>query len=218
MTRSERIIAAVMWGLLIVPTLGLLALWAGQAWRHTAVSEMGYAVQASHQTVPLFDVPAFSLTDQNGSSISKDELRGHVWVAAFIFTRCPGPCPRITQKMAVLQKQLSGTDVRLVSFSLDPAYDTPGMLKDYAARFGADGTRWHFLTGDKSAAYRVAAGMKLTAIEANGQDPIFHSTKLVLVDQQGQVNGYYDSTDNDELAKLPGDARDLAQAARGNRG
>ena len=87
--------------------------------------------------------------------MTRDSLLGRPWVAGFVFTRCSGPCPKITGTMRRLQDELSGVDARLVSFSVDPEWDTPDVLRAYADAVGADRERWWFLTGDRSAIYAL---------------------------------------------------------------
>jgi protein SCO1/2 len=133
------------------------------------------------------------LTDQDDRTVTDRDLRGHPYVAAFIFTQCAGPCPMITGKMAALQRKIHNPAVRLVSFSVDPEHDTPAVLKAYASRFGAESGRWLFLSGNPADVYAVAAGMKMTA-EPQPQDkanPVLHSTYLLLVDGGGQVRAVY---------------------------
>src|SRR5574342_412956 len=104
-------------------------------------------------------VAEFSLTNQNNAAVSLADLRGHVWVADIIFTRCAGPCPRMTRQMKELQDALSaGSSARLISLTTDPDFDTPPVLKQYAERFGADPQRWTFLTGTKKAIGDLAIG------------------------------------------------------------
>src|SRR5689334_5815849 len=102
---------------------------------------------------PLLDigpVADFVLTNQDGRVISLSDLRGHVWIADIIFTRCAGPCPRMTRQMKSMQEALPPTGrAELVTLTTDPDYDTPAILKAYAERFGADTNRWMFLTGTK---------------------------------------------------------------------
>ena len=96
-------------------------------------------------------------------------------------------------------------DLRLVSFSVDPDWDTPKVLTDYARSFGADRSRWMFLTGNRKQVYQLATdGFRLATLEADPakEMPILHSTKLVLVDRRGAIRGYYDSTDDAELRRL----------------
>jgi protein SCO1/2 len=110
-----------------------------------------------------------------------------------------------------LQAQLPlRDDLRLVSFSVDPDWDTPKVLTDYAHTFGADRSRWMFLTGNKKQVYQVAIeGFRLATLDADPakEMPILHSTKLVLVDRHGAIRGYYDSTDDAELHRLVRDVR-----------
>lgn len=147
----------------------------------------------------LFDVPEFQLTERSGKTVTRDDLKGKVWVAAFVFTRCSGPCPQITGNMARLQKELADLpDVRLVTISVDPERDTPAVLQEYAKNFGADPERWLFLTGDKAAVHSlVEKGFRLGVTETKGTartpgNEVDHSTKLVLVDKQGRIRGYFD--------------------------
>jgi len=92
----------------------------------------------------------FSLTNQNNTTVTLSQLRGKVWVADIIFTRCPGPCSSMTDRLAELQSQIPGGDeTRIVSLSSDPEYDTPEVLRKYAEKHGADTNRWWFLTGPK---------------------------------------------------------------------
>jgi protein SCO1/2 len=102
-------------------------------------------------------IPAFSLTERNGSQVSRENLLGTVWIADFIFTRCLATCPQQTATMAQLQGQLaSERDIRLVSITVDPDYDTPEVLRRYAERYHADPQRWLFLTGEERAIYALA--------------------------------------------------------------
>lgn len=153
-------------------------------------------------------VPDFSLTDETGKSVSLGDLKGKVWIADFIFTNCAGTCPQISTTMRRLQNALPA-EIHLVSFSVDPARDTPEVLAKYADEFRADKTRWHFLTGEKDALYDLSIkGFKLALEDTGGTEaePITHSTRLVLVDKDGQIRGYYGGTDEEEWKKLFTDA------------
>jgi cytochrome oxidase Cu insertion factor (SCO1/SenC/PrrC family) len=147
----------------------------------------------------LFDLPDFQLTERNGQTVSRDDLKGKVWIASFVFARCCGPCPVVTGNMARLQQELADLpDVRLVTISVDPERDTPEALQKYAASFGADPQRWLFLTGDKAKIHELSEkGFRLAVSEAQGQartpgNEFDHSTRLVLVDKQGRIRGYFD--------------------------
>lgn len=158
-------------------------------------------------------LPAFSLTDQHGNAITQDDLRGHVWIANFIFTRCPTVCPVATRTMQKLQAR-TDSRVHLVSISVDPEYDTPARLAAYAKKFGADPARWRFLTGDPAAIKAtVTDGLKLAFSRqgelAGGVPNIVHDLHFVLLDGNLRIRGYYDSTDPARLAALVRDATTL---------
>jgi protein SCO1/2 len=153
--------------------------------------------------------PIFQLTDQDGQPFGSDQLRGRIWIADFIYTTCPGPCPLISSRMSETQKPLRDTDVKLVSFTVDPQHDTPAVLRDYAERLQAQPGRWKFLTGDKGAIYRlVRNGFKLATAEGGTAGPI-HSTRIVLVDRNGVIRGYYDATEADAVTRLLADTHHL---------
>ncbi len=164
------------------------------------------AARAAGERLPIYgSVADFALTNQAGATVSLGDLRGHVWVADLIFTRCPGPCLKMTRQMKELQQALAGSSAaRLVSLTTDPEFDRPAVLSAYAQRFGADPHRWNFLTGTKKQIFDLAVGsLKLTAIEkdpADRQTPddlFIHSTILVLVDQQARLRGIFETMGDD---------------------
>jgi cytochrome oxidase Cu insertion factor (SCO1/SenC/PrrC family) len=145
-------------------------------------------------------VPEFTLTERSGKTVSRDDLKGKVWVASFVFTRCSGPCPQVTATMARLQKELdlkNAGDVRLVTFTVDPDQDTPNELKEYANRYQADPERWLFLTGMPEVELHklLHDGFKVTAqraAEPKAGDEFDHSSRLAVVDKQGNIRGYFE--------------------------
>jgi protein SCO1/2 len=117
----------------------------------------------------------------------------------------------MTSEMNKLQQTLP-SEIRLVSFTVDPSRDTPKVLAAYAAAHGAARDRWLFLTGDKQALYDLCIkGFKLALDDTGGSlaEPITHSTRFVLVDREGQIRGYYGATEEDGLKRLAADARKL---------
>src|SRR5882762_6522338 len=156
-------------------------------------------------------VPGFQLTNQNGQPFGSAQLSGKIWIADFIYTTCPGPCPMIGGRMSELQKPLEKTDVHLVSFSVDPEKDTPAVLRGYAGKLQAEPARWDFLTGPKSAIYKLSHdGFKLAVSDGMDEQGIpVHSTRMVLVDRHGQIRGYYDATEADAVTKLLADTNHL---------
>lgn len=153
-------------------------------------------------SLPVYNqVSGFTLTNQNGAAVSLDDLRGQVWVADIIFTRCPGPCLRMTKQMKELETALKSTKgVKLISLTTDPEFDTPPVLKKYAERFGADSNRWEFLTGTKEQIGDLAIdSLKLAAIEKKPEDResendlFVHSTIFVVVDKRGQLRAVFET-------------------------
>jgi protein SCO1 len=139
-----------------------------------------------------------------------DELRGQVWVADLIFTRCAGPCPKMTQRMKEIQSSLPpAAPVRLVTLTADPRHDTPETLQAYAQKFGAADDRWWFLTGDPLAVAHLATdGFKFAAAEKGADertspaDLFLHSTFFVLVDRRGLARAVFHYADPDMRERL----------------
>jgi protein SCO1/2 len=155
------------------------------------------------QSLPVIGpIADFTLTNQNGRAISLTDLRGKVWVADIIFTRCAGPCPRMTRQMKELQDALPPTSqAELVTLTTDADFDTPPVLKAYAERFGADLNRWMFLTGTKQGIAKLAIdSLKLTAVaktpeeRESPQDLFVHSTIFVIADKQARLRGVFETT------------------------
>ena len=214
MRTNQKVITTVLWSVLVLVMLGVVGM---GMWKRDGREPAAQYVSVNNdapveQGLPvLFDTPGFRMTDQDAKPFDSDALKGKVWVAAFVFTNCPGVCPMMTQKMAKLQAAVPSPDVKLVSISVDPERDTPEVLKQYAKRFKADESRWHFLTGDKSAMLETAKGMKLSVVPAEGDRELSHAENFLLVDREGRVRGIYDSKDDDRLKQLAHDAEALAE-------
>jgi protein SCO1/2 len=152
--------------------------------------------------LPVYGAVAdFTLTNQDGQRVSLSDLKGKVWVADIIFTRCPGPCLKMTRQMSELQAALGPSQAKLVTLTTDPDFDTPPILKAYAKRFNADFGRWLFLTGSpKQIANLAIDSLKLTAIEKKPEerqspvDLFVHSTIFVAVDKRGALRGIFETT------------------------
>lgn len=160
-------------------------------------------------------VPDFTLVERSGRRVSREDLAGRWWIADFIFTRCTGICPILTARMSSIAAELSripgGDDVRLVSFTVDPAWDTPEVLSRYAAATAGSAPpgRWLFLTGAPADLYAlIKDGFKLSVAErppdagTGSGDLITHSDRLVLVDPRGRITGYYHGTEDESAARL----------------
>ena len=151
-------------------------------------------------------IPDFRLTDQAGQPFDSAALNGKIWVADFIFTTCTGPCPRMSSLMR--QVQSLSPDARLVSFTVDPDRDTPPVLATYAKRFHAESGRWFFLTGDRPALDTLARNaFKLGNVDGT----LNHSTRLILVDRQGRIRGYYGTSDESPVTAVARDIKHLVK-------
>ncbi|MEY2466521.1 MAG: hypothetical protein QOD03_1042 [Verrucomicrobiota bacterium] len=147
----------------------------------------------------LGQVADFNLTNQNNVAVTLGDLRGQVWAADIIFTRCPGPCARMTRQMKELETALPPESrAKLISLTTDPEFDTPAVLTMYATRFSAETNRWTFLTGTKKEIGHLAIdSLKLSMVEkkpeerASDDDLFIHSTYIVLVDKHGQLRAVY---------------------------
>ena len=162
-------------------------------------------------------VPGFTFTERSAKAVDSADLAGKVWIAGLIFTRCAGPCPMITARMKQIQEEWKKEpDFRLVSFTVDPEYDTPEVLKAYADGYQADPERWLFLTGEKEEIFELSQKyFHLGVAEAQeGEESgmaqgVLHSTQLVLVDRRSRIRGYYDSQDPSRLKQLNRDLQRL---------
>jgi protein SCO1 len=199
-TRSYRLGLQIVLGAILIAA----ALTLGWAARRAPV-----AARAAEQLPPgSFPLGEFRLVERSGRNVSEADFRGRVWVAGFIFTRCPLSCPRISSVMKDLQQRFDGTRVLLASITVDPDYDTPEVLTQYAQRFGARPDRWWFLTGPKEQIHDLVQGRFKVAFQeaspeekAAGSEAITHSDRLALV-EDGQVIGFFESNNAASLEAL----------------
>jgi protein SCO1/2 len=145
-------------------------------------------------------VPSFTMTNHLSEPFGSEQLKGQTWVASFIFTRCKTFCPMITKQLLELQNKIanSGLQLKIVSFTVDPEFDTPETLNRYAQSVEADTAKWTFLTAEHARLKElIESGFKLgmgELVETSDLIDIAHAQKLVLVDAQGRMRGYYDAT------------------------
>jgi len=191
--RHARRIEWLLWAglILVIATISLAFLLANLRLR-----------QFVGKPLPVYgQVSNFTLTNQMGQAVTLADLRGQVWVADVIFTRCAGPCLKMSRQMKGLQDEIPArSPAKLISVTTDPENDTPGVLKAYGERFGADGRRWWFLTGSRTEISNLLTNsLKLTAFEKNPAerespvDLFIHSTIFVIVDKHGQLRGVFES-------------------------
>lgn len=172
-----------------VAFLGLRATWRGPAASATTIGAV----------LPVIgQVPEFSLTERSGRTVTRADLAGTIWVADFIFTSCSGPCPLLSLRMRSLQQALTKDhpDVKLVSFSLDPEFDTLEVLRTYADKHDADPVRWWFLKGNaEKEVHDLVRGGFLQAVARAGSDSaIVHSTYFLVIDGSGRIRSARDGT------------------------
>ncbi len=216
--------------LVLMGAVGVLWFWQGPAIRSWLSGKR------PGEALDVFgSVPDFSLIERSGRKVTREDLLGKLWITNFMFTHCLDTCPLQSAEMARLQADFGAEiDFRLVSITVDPERDTVLVLSQYAKRYGADPTRWLFLTGEKSAIYRLALdGFRLSVVDpAEGvksrlfgplpvlahhgetEKQFIHSSRFVLVDRQARIRGYYESADEGALQRLRRDVRVLLRGEK----
>ncbi|HEY5778317.1 MAG TPA: SCO family protein [Terrimicrobiaceae bacterium] len=181
------------------------------AWAYMQFSAEIQSRKVASRLERLAQAPQFTFTAQDGSTVSTADFKGKIWVANFIFTRCAGPCPLMTSRMAEVNQALGkkATDVELVTITVDPEYDTPEVLKEYGDQVGASPDRWKFLTGPKDQIETVVMKGFLQALSREPSGVPIHSTRFVLVDRDGWIRGFLDGNDPELPQKLLMDIGDL---------
>jgi protein SCO1/2 len=162
-----------------------------------------------------YQVPEFNLTNEFGKPFGSNDLKGKYYIANFMFTSCPTTCPALMAKMDLVQKRIRGlgTKAAIVTFTVDPEVDTPEVLYKFARKRRSNPFIWNYLTGSKAdlekiviQGFKVPMGNK-EPVEKKLEDStitlfdIAHTEKLVLVDNQGQIRGYY-GTERVEMDRM----------------
>lgn len=160
----------------------------------------------------FYNIPEFSFTNQFGEAYGTKQLENKIIIANFIFTRCPSICPDMTYKFLRLQWKLNDPayeDVKFLSTTVDPENDTPEVLEKYGRNIEADFNRWIFLTGERDSIYRFASEGLFIAASEDIMAPggFLHSEKCVLIDRNGQIRGFYNGTDFEEIDRLEADLK-----------
>lgn len=166
-------------------------------------------------------LPTFALVDDGNQPFTDATLRGHPTIFDFVFTRCDSICPVTSLRMERVQEQTfeKNQRIKLVSVSVDPEYDTPPRLAEYAQRYHAEPERWKFVTGSVSEVKKLVQGPFANSMAREGTSPagmpeIAHNGHFVLVDGNLHIRGFYDSRDVSRLEQLMKDARFLARTQR----
>lgn len=169
------------------------------------------------QECPITDttqhyIPDFAFTNQEGNTVGKAQMEGKITIVDFFFTSCPSICPDMSREMERVNDMFRDEPrVQIFSISIDPEYDTPSVLKEYADRHYAQAGKWDFLTGDKLETYRLArCGFVIPTLDGNGvPDDFVHSDKFILVDELGRIRGYYSGTNREDVDLLMLEAKIL---------
>lgn len=159
-------------------------------------------------------IASFSFLNQDSALITNDTFKDKIYVADFFFTSCRSICPKMkTQMLRVYDAMKNEPNVMLISHTIDPEYDTVGLLRDYAERLGVSSAKWHFVTGDKDEIYGIAQESYFaTAMEdKNEPDGFIHSGAFLLIDKQARIRGKYDGTKEDDVDRLIADIKKLQQ-------
>ncbi|MBI4525933.1 MAG: SCO family protein [Deltaproteobacteria bacterium] len=215
----------ILWGLTAV---ALVAFAAAVVWE---VREGGFKEKLLEGLKVYRAVPDFTLVERSGRKMTLADLRGKVWVAQFFYSECRDICPLIVPQMGLLHLEYKTdpefrSDIRFVSITVDPERDTPQVLAKFAERFSADSELWLFLTGTKEAIYRLAQEGFGVGIGEQENPPdvkektgekkeLFHSGRLILVDQKGRIRGYYSGLQADAVVRLRRDLKKLLQSKEG---
>ncbi len=174
---------------------------------------------ASESTIEKNDtlwhqIPPFSLTTQDGETFTEKDMEGKIVIADFIFTTCPGICPRLSGQLSrVQEKYRNQKDILLLSYTVDPARDTPQKLKEYGESYNADFDQWKFLTGSSDDLFELSKDgyfmYAAPATDPNAEEEFDHSGKLVLIDKERVIRGYYSGLDTAKVDKLMQDVQVL---------
>jgi protein SCO1 len=169
----------------------------------------------------LSTIPAFTLVDERGQTFTEEALRHHPTIVSFIFTRCDTTCPITSMKMEKIQEKTfdAGQSIKLLSISIDPAYDTPARLAAFAQKYKADPERWRFVTGPADVIKQLVEGPFLTSMQTedprtDGIPNIVHRGYFMLVDGDLHIRNIYESNDIQRLDEMIRDARYLARISK----
>jgi len=184
-----------------------------RAYRGNAnVNQPSAAVENSDPSHPPEDeewLSRFELIERSGDTVKSEQLLGQPYVVSFFFSTCPSICVQQNQKLKELQSEFNGEGVKFVAISVDPETDTPEVLREYAARFGADPDQWLFMTGDLTYIRRVGGEIFRLPV-----DKKFHTERFVLVDPEGKIEGFYSWPEKAQFNKLQDKIRDMMNGVK----
>lgn len=200
MESNSRMVRWVVWSGLFLVILAICFAFVRE--KRTSISSSNSPVSTNERVLPIIsELSDFNLTNQLSEPVGLEKFVGKVWFADIVFTRCPGPCPVMTKRMAELQSYYKDNqNVAFVTLTTDPEFDTPEIMKRFAISHGAKSRNWDFLTGEKSEIVRLAVDeLKLTVLDkpereqASPEDMFIHSSYFVVLDKQGRLRGALES-------------------------
>ena len=147
----------------------------------------------------------FSLTNQNGKTVTQKDFKGKIYVADFFFTTCPNICIAMTDNLLKVQEKIKNNhNVMLLSHSVTPKIDSVTQLKKYAIEKGVIDKKWNLVTGEKKEIYELARKSYLAVKEDGDGGPfdMIHTENFILVDPDRKIRGFYDGTDLEEIQRL----------------
>ena len=167
-----------------------------------------FKADSSQEKLPVLgNITGFELTERSGDTFSTNDMRGKINVVYFFFTSCQGPCPIMAGNMSTLYNAFETNDrVQLVSISVDPATDSLPLLREYAQKQGVTDNRWLFVRGEQEDIIQISEKQFMLAAD---DLPMMHSIKFVLIDELGQIRGYYTGTDSVSIDSLRADIIEL---------
>ena len=216
MESNVKMVRWVVWSGLFLVILAICFAFVRE--QRASISTSNYPDSIKQDALPIISkLSDFTLTNQLSKSVGLADFAGKVWFADIVFTRCPGPCPAMTKRMAELQSYYANNqNVAFVTLTTDPEFDTPKIMERFAVKHGAQNRSWDFLTGEKSEIVRLAVdGMKLTVMDkpkgkqVSPEDLFIHSSYFVVLDQQGRLRGALESLEEGWKEKAIGIATEL---------
>ncbi len=161
-------------------------------------------------------IPDFTFTNQEGNKVGRSDMEGKITIVDFFFTSCPSICPKMSAEMERVNDMFRDDEqVQIMSISIDPTYDTPDILKEYAEEHNAEAGKWNFLTGGVEETYNLAkCGFIIPTVNGLGvPDDFIHSDKFMLIDDLGRIRGYYSGTSREDVDLLMVETKVLLHAS-----
>lgn len=162
-------------------------------------------------------IPEFSFTNQEGETVGRADMEGKITIVDFFFTSCPSICPKMSSEMERVNDMFRDEEhVQIMSISIDPTYDTPEILSEYAEEHSAVAGKWNFLTGGVQETYDLAkCGFMIPTVDGLGvPDDFVHSDKFMLIDELGRIRGYYSGTTREDVDLLMLETKVLLHASK----